>query len=281
MAGCCFFVHECFVSVALGETPGQATAQRIAQQELEAQAREDEQLALRLTALEEASHLEREGRRAARRRLRQDSNAFSPPRAGSVFAVSHSPTAAAVAAEGVVSEAVRVLQFQDIDENDFEVLLGLDEDGGAGGRCCAGGKGLTEKAMEEVLQRGLVSEDRLSERCAICMTDYELNEEVSVVFAWFGFGLEFRFSIWVLGLLGVFVGLVFCWVGFGQVSVWSGCGEGERKRCCVFKHSNTGSLQAILFLAGMLGSFSPLLPILSMCLSQLVDPASLGTNEKQ
>lgn len=81
---------------------------------------------------------------------------------------------------GAVSDAVRALQFQDIDENDFETLLALDEAGGEGGRCCAGGKGLAEEAVEAVLQTGTAGGARLEESCAICMEEFELGDEVRV-----------------------------------------------------------------------------------------------------
>lgn len=77
-----------------------------------------------------------------------------------------------------MSDAVRALQFQDIDENDFETLLALDEGGGAGGGCCNGQRGLSEEAMGAALQPATASGTRLTETCAICMCDYELDEEV-------------------------------------------------------------------------------------------------------
>lgn len=77
-----------------------------------------------------------------------------------------------------MSEAVRALQFQDIDENDFETLLALDDAGGEGGRCCGGGKGLTEEAVDGALQPGKAIGVRLEESCAICLLDFELDDEV-------------------------------------------------------------------------------------------------------
>lgn len=145
----------------------QATAQRIAQQEMEAQAREDAMLALRLTALEEAGQ-ERERRRARRRSRRHAQMAMVDP-----------ATAAAVASEGDVSEAVRVLQFQEIDENDFEVLLELDNDGaGRGAGLCGKGRGLSGEAIEASLESETACGARLSESCVICMSDYEPGDEV-------------------------------------------------------------------------------------------------------
>lgn len=77
-----------------------------------------------------------------------------------------------------VSDAVRALQFQDIDATDYETLLALDEGGGEGGRCCAGGRGLTEEAVEAVLRPEEAAGERLEESCAICMAEFELDDEV-------------------------------------------------------------------------------------------------------
>lgn len=146
----------------------QATAQRIAQEELESQAQEDAILALRLTAWEEAER-ERELARA-RRRSRRQAQATLP----------NAATAAAVARQGDVSEAVRILQYQEIDENDFEVLLELDEDGpGAGTGLCGKGRGLSDEAVEASLRHEIAGASRLSDTCVICMMSYELGDEVS------------------------------------------------------------------------------------------------------
>lgn len=133
---------------------------------MEDQARDDAILALRLTALEEAGQ-ERERRRARHRRRIQQPYILDPA------------TAAAIASEGDVSEAIRMLQYQDIDENDFNVLLELDEEGGGvGAGLCGPSRSLTEEAIEAALRPSIVSGDRTSESCMICMSDYELNEEV-------------------------------------------------------------------------------------------------------
>ncbi|CAM9394011.1 unnamed protein product [Ectocarpus sp. 12 AP-2014] len=167
----------------------EAAARRFAKQEQEAQAREDELLALRLAAREEAGA----ERRASRRRVQRRSNASSARRnsaPGYISPDSNHPAVASAAggdrsggAEGAaaVSDAVRALQFQDIDENDFETLLALDEAGGEGGRCCAGGKGLAEEAMEAVLQTGTAAGARLEESCAVCMEEFGLGDEISVL----------------------------------------------------------------------------------------------------
>ncbi|CAB1120627.1 unnamed protein product [Ectocarpus sp. CCAP 1310/34] len=166
-----------------------AAARRIAKQEQEAQAREDELLALRLAAREEAGA----ERRASRRRVQRRSSASSARRnaaAGYISPDSNHPAVASAAggdrgggAEGAaaVSDAIRALQFQDIDENDFETLLALDEAGGEGGRCCAGGKGLAEEAMEAALQAGTAAGARLEESCAVCMEEFGLGDEISVL----------------------------------------------------------------------------------------------------
>ena len=146
-------------------------------------------MALRLAAREEASA----GRRAARRRNARRNTipdghhvAFDNP------AVAAAALAALVrggAREGGpaggetggavgVSDAVRALQFQDIEANDYETLLALDEGGGEGGRCCAGGRGLTEEEVESVLRPEKAAGARLEESCAICMADFELDDEV-------------------------------------------------------------------------------------------------------
>ncbi|CAN0234935.1 unnamed protein product, partial [Ectocarpus sp. 8 AP-2014] len=156
----------------------EAAARRFAKQEQEAQAREDELLALRLAAREEAGA----ERRASRRRVQRRSNASSARRnsvPGYISPDSNHP-AVASAAGGDLSDAVRALQFQDIDENDFETLLALDEAGGEGGRCCAGGKGLADEAMEAVLQTGKAAGARLEESCAVCMEEFGLGDEVRV-----------------------------------------------------------------------------------------------------
>ncbi|CAM9444461.1 unnamed protein product [Ectocarpus sp. 4 AP-2014] len=167
----------------------EAAARRFAEQEQEAQAREDELLALRLAAREEAGA----ERRAFRRRVQRRSNASSARRnsaPGYISPDSNHPAVASAArgdrsggAEGAaaVSDAVRALQFQDIDENDFETLLALDEAGGEGGRCCAGGKGLAKEAMEAVLQTGAAAGARLEESCAVCMEEFGLGDEISVL----------------------------------------------------------------------------------------------------
>ncbi|CAM9358518.1 unnamed protein product [Ectocarpus sp. 6 AP-2014] len=157
----------------------EAAARRFAKQEQEAQAREDELLALRLAAREEAGA----ERRASRRRVQRRSNASSARRnsvPGYISPDSNHPAVAA-AAGGDLSDAVRALQFQDIDENDFETLLALDEAGGEGGRCCAGGKGLADEAMEAVLQTGKAAGARLEESCAVCMEEFGLGDEISVL----------------------------------------------------------------------------------------------------
>ncbi|CAM9381966.1 unnamed protein product [Ectocarpus fasciculatus] len=179
-------------AAALAEPPrgmdeDEAAARRFAAQEQEAQAREDELLALRLAAREEAGA---ERRRASRRRVQRRGNASSARRNSAPGYISPDSNHPAVAlgwddptrGEGAaVSDAVRALQFQDIDENDFETLLALDEAGGEGGRCCAGGKGLTEEAMEAVLQTGTAAGARLEESCAVCMEEFGLGDEVSVL----------------------------------------------------------------------------------------------------
>lgn len=154
----------------------QATALRLAKQEEEEQAREDAQLALRLTEFEEAGReqrAERARRRAARRHAR------SVRRYAQSAGLDPAVAAAAFAAEGsAVPEAVRALQFQDIDENDFETLLELDAGGGASGGCCSGEKGLSEAVLEATLQPVEASGARLTESCAICMADYEEGDKV-------------------------------------------------------------------------------------------------------
>ncbi|CAN0398548.1 unnamed protein product, partial [Laminaria digitata] len=152
----------------------QAAAIRLAKQEQEYQAREDEVLALRLAAREEANEERRAYVRRLHRRAARRNNSARP-------LVLDPATAAAVATGEEVSEAVRALQFQDIDENDFETLLALDEAGGAEGGCCAGGRGLTERAVEEVLESARAAGQRLTESCAICMSDFELDEEISIL----------------------------------------------------------------------------------------------------
>ena len=155
----------------------QAAAIRLAKQEQEHQAREDEVLALRLAVREE----EDVERRAHARRLHRNAR-----RNSASTLVLDPATAAAVATGEEVSEAVRVLQFQDIDENDFETLLALDDAGGAEGRCCAGGRGLTERAVEEVLENARAGGQRLTESCAICISDFELDDEVRTSSVWLG-----------------------------------------------------------------------------------------------
>eukprot|EP00903_Cladosiphon_okamuranus_P007197 g6988.t1 len=191
---------------ASGHPPGmdadEAAARRFAKQEQEAQAREDELLALRLAAREEASA----ERRAARRRgntHRRNARRSTIPSDHLGFdntAVTAAALAALVGREGGggggggaggaagggrgtagVSDAVRALQFQDIEANDYETLLALDEGGGEGGRCCAGGRGLTEEAVEAVLRPEKAAGARLEESCAICMTDFEADDEISVL----------------------------------------------------------------------------------------------------
>lgn len=150
---------------------------RIAKQEQEAQAREDERFALVLAAREEAG-VERRLHRRLHRRLRR--NAANAAVAAEALGLDPA-VAAAVAAGGEVSEAVRALQFQEIDENDFETLLALDDSGGSGGRTCAGKRGLSEHSMASVLEVERVQAgSRLEESCAICMADFELDEQVSV-----------------------------------------------------------------------------------------------------
>lgn len=171
----------------------QAAARRFAKQEQEAQAREDELLALRLAAREEASAERRAARRrdnVSRRNARRSTipaghlGFDNPPVAAAALAALVGGGAGAGGAAGGgggtvgVSDAVRALQFQDIEANDYETLLALDEGGGEGGRCCAGGRGLTEEAVEAVLRPEEAAGGRLEESCAICMTDFEMDDEV-------------------------------------------------------------------------------------------------------
>lgn len=161
----------------------QAAARRFAKQEQEAQAREDELMALRLAAREEANA----ERRAARRREnmnRRNARRDTIPADHLAFENPAVAAAAVAALGGVgggsvgVSDAVRALQFQDIEADDYETLLALDEGGGEGGRCCAGGRGLTEEEVGTVLREEKAAGGRLGETCAICMTDFELDDEV-------------------------------------------------------------------------------------------------------
>ncbi|CAM9336986.1 unnamed protein product, partial [Scytosiphon promiscuus] len=46
---------------------------------------------------------------------------------------------------------------------------------------CAGGRGLTEDAVEGVLQSATAAGKRLEESCAICMVDFELGDEISIL----------------------------------------------------------------------------------------------------
>ncbi len=175
------------------DASNQAAARRFAKQEQEAQAREDELLALRLAAREEASAERRAARhrRNARRhsapgssggggggRRRGFDNSTAAAAALAAAAVMGGGAGGAGEAADGVSDAFRALQFQDIEANDYETLLALDEGGGAGGRCCAGGRGLTEEAAGEVLRPERAEGQRLEESCAICMSDFELGDEV-------------------------------------------------------------------------------------------------------
>lgn len=156
-------------------TRRQAAAWRFVKEEQETQARRDERLALRLAARESAGM----ERRASRRRVHRGRSARRNSSPAHLMSDANAAVAAAVGREGV-SDAVRALQFQDIEANDYETLLALDDAGGEGGRCCAGGKGLTEEAMEGVLQAGVAAGEMLKESCAICLLDFELGDEVCV-----------------------------------------------------------------------------------------------------
>lgn len=86
--------------------------------------------------------------------------------------------AAAVATGDEVSDAVRALQFQDIDENDFDTLLTLDEQGGVGGRNCAGRRGLDEDVLRGLLGPWTGTATGEEELCSICLDDYGENKKV-------------------------------------------------------------------------------------------------------
>lgn len=86
--------------------------------------------------------------------------------------------AAAVATGDEVSDAVRALQFQEIDENDFETLLTLDEQGGVGGRNCAGQRGLDDDFSEGLLRPWTRTATGEEDLCSICLDDYSEDKEV-------------------------------------------------------------------------------------------------------
>lgn len=169
---------ECECDDNVGLTRRQATAWRLANEEQERQHQRDELLALHLAARENAGM----ERRASRRRVaHQGARRSSSP--GPPLSDADAAAVAAAAAFGGgdgVSDAVRALQFQDIEADDYETLLALDEAGGEGGRCCAGGKGLTEEAVDAALRAGVAAGEMLEESCAICLLDYELDDEVCV-----------------------------------------------------------------------------------------------------
>lgn len=108
--------------------------------------------------------------------------------------------AAAVATGDEVSDAIRALQFQDIDENDFDTLLTLDEQGGVGGRNCAGRRGLDDDFVKGLLRPWTETVTGEEELCSICLDDYTEDKEVM---------LRNSQSFYTLSLH--FVGFRLCW----------------------------------------------------------------------